>query len=332
MNILKENNAGVILADGTSLGQIATINYNELAGVLGESLKAVIAMRVAAVGNPNAPLVFGADFDLESKLNDMIVTLKSKKNKKDSDDDSDNESSSTEKSSFRVKSEGKINAKNRVGKSLKTKSASLGDTFGSSDEDSSDEDSSDDDNDESMIPSKVTARESTSGCSSQLPRTNGASMSNSWEITEQTTKDATLDDTFHSSDNDSSDDEDLFGPPIFGTTSRNANNHEVSDKSILEENTTSSKTATRDLTRTPQHNESTNATVKTEPAPVVNVGATNGNEVVDLCSSDDEDDRSQAATLAVRQSQLEDMIQQAVQDADWVMYELLHSELEKFRG
>ena len=149
MNILKENNAGVILADGTSLGQIATINYNELAGVLGESLKAVIAMRVAAVGNPNAPLVFGADFDLESKLNDMIVTLKSKKNKKDSDDDSDDESSSTEKSSFRVKSEGKINAKNRVGKSLtKTKSASLGDTFGSSDEDSSD-----DGNDESMIPS-----------------------------------------------------------------------------------------------------------------------------------------------------------------------------------
>ena len=64
----------------------------------------------------------------------------------------------------------------------------------------------------------------------------------------------------------------------------------------------------------------------------MNVGATNGNEVVDLCSSDDEDDRSQAATLAVRQSQLEDMIQQAVQDADWVMYELLHSELEKFRG
>ena len=107
VNTLKEGNAGVILADGTSLGRNATINYNELAGVLGESLKAIISMRNTAMhqnnenGNTVAPLLYVNDYDLENMITDAISTLRANQKKKstvqsndmDSDEESDSDSS-----------------------------------------------------------------------------------------------------------------------------------------------------------------------------------------------------------------------------------------------
>ena len=60
----------MILADGTSLGGKATLNYNELAGVVGESLKAIFTIWSAAAiqytedGDPSASLIYEDGFDL----------------------------------------------------------------------------------------------------------------------------------------------------------------------------------------------------------------------------------------------------------------------------
>ena len=73
-----------MLADGTSLGQRFSMNYNELAGVIGETLKSIIAMRHAAViqngenGDAGAPLLFEDGFDqlMEFGYQNYIERLK----------------------------------------------------------------------------------------------------------------------------------------------------------------------------------------------------------------------------------------------------------------
>lgn len=98
VNTLKEGNAGVILADGTSLGRNATINYHELAGVLGESLKAVISMRRSDTenGDIGVPLLYQDEFNLENMITDAVSNMRASQKKrstaKRNDLDSDEES------------------------------------------------------------------------------------------------------------------------------------------------------------------------------------------------------------------------------------------------
>jgi len=84
----------ILLADGTSLGNNATLNYNELAGVIGSSLKDVISARRALIadnamnGALDSPLI--CNIEIENKLQEKAITRASEKIGKDehSDDDS----------------------------------------------------------------------------------------------------------------------------------------------------------------------------------------------------------------------------------------------------
>jgi len=79
VNTLKEGNASVLLADGTSLGDRFRIGHQNLSGVIGETLKAIVAMRRfligenTANGNADAPLSYN-DTDLETKLHEAMTS------------------------------------------------------------------------------------------------------------------------------------------------------------------------------------------------------------------------------------------------------------------
>ena len=69
INVLKEGNASVILADGTSLGDRWSLGYRNVSGVIGETMKALVSMREQLVqNNGDAPLPPYKESDLEEKL------------------------------------------------------------------------------------------------------------------------------------------------------------------------------------------------------------------------------------------------------------------------
>ena len=70
INVLKEGNASVILADGTSLGDTRwSLGYRSVSGVIGETMKALQAMRKQAIDdNGDAPLPPYKESDLEQRL------------------------------------------------------------------------------------------------------------------------------------------------------------------------------------------------------------------------------------------------------------------------
>lgn len=86
VNALKEDNAGVLLADGTSLGETQwSLGYQNLSGVIGSALKAVrdlrrsiIEMNIAS-GNGNAPLPTGQGTVLETQLEEKMAARASNK-------------------------------------------------------------------------------------------------------------------------------------------------------------------------------------------------------------------------------------------------------------
>ena len=86
VNALKEGNAGVLLADGTSLGETQwSLGYQNLSGVIGSTLKAVrdlrrsiIEMNIAS-GNGNAPLPTGQGTVLEAQLEEKMAARASNK-------------------------------------------------------------------------------------------------------------------------------------------------------------------------------------------------------------------------------------------------------------
>ena len=86
VNALKEGNAGVLLADGTSLGETQwSLGYQNLSGVIGSTLKAVrdlrrsiIEMNIAS-GNGNAPLPTGQGTVLEAQLEEKMAGRASNK-------------------------------------------------------------------------------------------------------------------------------------------------------------------------------------------------------------------------------------------------------------
>jgi len=69
INVLKEGNASVILADGTSLGDRWSLGYKNVSGVIGNTLKALRDKRNEAIkSNGDAPLPPYVEPDLEIKL------------------------------------------------------------------------------------------------------------------------------------------------------------------------------------------------------------------------------------------------------------------------
>ena len=75
INILKEGNASILLADGTSLGMVASsLGYNDLSGVIGNNLRAIKEMRCASAKDNescdgcNSPLPPHNNYDLEQKI------------------------------------------------------------------------------------------------------------------------------------------------------------------------------------------------------------------------------------------------------------------------
>lgn len=69
INILKEGNANVILADGTSLGDRWSLGYRNVSGVIGNTLNALRDMRDQAIqSNGDDPLPPYVESDLEEKL------------------------------------------------------------------------------------------------------------------------------------------------------------------------------------------------------------------------------------------------------------------------
>ncbi|MGK3754400.1 MAG: hypothetical protein ACI8RD_006709 [Bacillariaceae sp.] len=83
INVLKEGNASVLLADGTSLGMAASgLGYRDLSGVIGNNLRAIKEMRCSSSndnetsGDYDAPLPPHSDSDLETKL-EMLMSSKS---------------------------------------------------------------------------------------------------------------------------------------------------------------------------------------------------------------------------------------------------------------
>eukprot|EP00537_Pseudo-nitzschia_pungens_P019053 CAMPEP_0172406466 /NCGR_PEP_ID=MMETSP1061-20121228/70790_1 /TAXON_ID=37318 /ORGANISM="Pseudo-nitzschia pungens, Strain cf. pungens" /LENGTH=295 /DNA_ID=CAMNT_0013142077 /DNA_START=1 /DNA_END=888 /DNA_ORIENTATION=- len=104
INLLKEGNASVILADGTSLGDRWSLGYRNISGVIGNTLKALQMMRQEVVSkNGDAPLPPHDDSELEEKIQNMTAgkpsrdTEESEKkdkpeaNRSDDEDDSEEE-------------------------------------------------------------------------------------------------------------------------------------------------------------------------------------------------------------------------------------------------
>lgn len=81
VNALKEGNAGVLLADGTSLGDTQwSLGYQNLSGVIGNTLKAVMALRMSIIEtNGNAPLPTGDGSNLEAQLEEKMAAKASSK-------------------------------------------------------------------------------------------------------------------------------------------------------------------------------------------------------------------------------------------------------------
>lgn len=121
VNVLKEGNAGVLLADGTSLGDRWSFGYQNLSGVIGSTLKAIVDIRGSVVaknianGNADAPLPSYDDSDFETKLAEMMMERSSRKKrpaikpekKEDQDEENDDDDGKEDSSSSESESEHK---------------------------------------------------------------------------------------------------------------------------------------------------------------------------------------------------------------------------------
>ena len=75
INVLKEGNASVILADGTSLGDRWSLGYRNVSGVIGETMNALRDMREQIIkSNGDAPLPPYVESDLDEKMAQMAQT------------------------------------------------------------------------------------------------------------------------------------------------------------------------------------------------------------------------------------------------------------------
>ncbi len=114
VNEYKLDNASVLLADGTSLGNIRNaIGYQDLSGMIGNSIKAIRSMRRNVIdsnkltGNTTLPIDLPFSFDqLSGKVQEVIDSkLKPKTEKKD-DDETSACSSDSNKSGYKSEDNG----------------------------------------------------------------------------------------------------------------------------------------------------------------------------------------------------------------------------------
>ena len=106
INEYKLENASVLLADGTSLGEAprGSVGYTDLSGVIGNSIKAIRDMRRSAIasneqaGNSSLPIALPFDADqLFDKVQEVINSRPAKAEPKKEDDEASSDSSSESK-------------------------------------------------------------------------------------------------------------------------------------------------------------------------------------------------------------------------------------------
>lgn len=106
INEYKLENASVLLADGTSLGEAprGSVGYTDLSGVIGNSIKAIRDMRRSAIasneqaGNSSLPIALPFDADqLFDKVQEVINSRPAKAEPKNEDDEASSDSSSESK-------------------------------------------------------------------------------------------------------------------------------------------------------------------------------------------------------------------------------------------
>ena len=144
INMMKQENSRIVLADGSSIGMRVDMNYRDLSGIIGKALLGIIQMRTllkeknAESGDPDAPLLPHEVEDLDSKLKEIIEARDESKKKKtavmkeeDNSSGSDNDDDDEDDDGDDVK----------MAASFKSNNPSL-----NSDNESSDDDSGDDDN------------------------------------------------------------------------------------------------------------------------------------------------------------------------------------------
>ena len=355
MNGLKEGNAAVMLADGTSLGQRFAINYNELAGVIGDTLKSIIAMRHAAViqncenGDAGAPLLFEDGFDLVSKLQETATLRaaqkKSKVKKEDSsnlDDDSESsagligfgefnsEDESDEESddalinrapTFSIKTEGKpmsdVNISNASERKADVKETDTSSRIGAKKSCADSHFSSDDESDDELLYGKPVFPTSSakSGGKDGGLRGNRCGR-NILSYTGKPGKSRSSPCSVNSdSSGDESDNELLYGEPMFPSSSAKSGREKW-------ENSVNSNLSTKAAS---QHS-SANAAVKTEPglssfldfaaASASNAKPCCETEVIDLLSSD-EDEEDCVTSYTDQKAAHENGLSQAIPAQDW---------------
>lgn len=128
VNIMKEANAQVLLADGTSLGSASLGSYTDLAGIMGESVKSIRALREALIasnaanGDGDAPLICDDDSDLREALKKKIAAREEKERKpasgSSSQSDSDSGSDSGDDSDDELLNGGPVFGAKKVGGSV----------------------------------------------------------------------------------------------------------------------------------------------------------------------------------------------------------------------
>ena len=88
INMMKQENSRIVLADGSSIGTRVDMNYRDLSGIIGKSLQGIIQMRTllkeknAERGDPDAPLLPHEVEDLDNKLKEIIEARDERKKKK----------------------------------------------------------------------------------------------------------------------------------------------------------------------------------------------------------------------------------------------------------
>lgn len=94
VNEYKMDNASVLLADGSSLGGMATaVGYKDLSGVIGNSMKAIRDMRRNAIASNEQGLPIALPFDAESLFDKLEEAINSKPMKAKKEEENDDESS-----------------------------------------------------------------------------------------------------------------------------------------------------------------------------------------------------------------------------------------------
>jgi len=162
INMMKQENSRIVLADGSSIGVRVDMNYRDLSGIIGKALLGIIQMRTllkeknAERGDPDAPLLPHEVEDLDSKLKEIIEARDERKKKKKTavmkEEDSSNGSDNTDDDDDEDDDDDDDDVK--VAASFASNNPTL-----NGDNESSDDDSDDDDDNllygKSMFSSKV---------------------------------------------------------------------------------------------------------------------------------------------------------------------------------